>query len=574
MRHQRGTHAVARAVQPGDGVRGHAHLVQQGDEAARHHRRLFGRLGGHGVAGDQRGHYLAGKDGQRKIPRADAHEDAAAVQAQHVALAGGAGQGLVGETILSLIGVVATEVHRLANFGYAVAHRLVRFLHQQGAELWQACVQRVGGAAQQGGALGQRARAPGGKTRMQAGHGGGRVGGSQHLQGLDSDRGQRLLQRRAHGLHGQVGAAGVGALRAVQVARQRQGAGENGVQRRRQQCFGADGFISQLVHERRVGAVFKQPAHQVGEQVAVLAHGGVDAHRNQPVDDLAVHAVAHAVQALHLERRMGRLRHLHDGGNGAGVVRGELRVDHGGMRDQPGRAGQVADVGVVLVREHRVPGQAAFLSALDLAVPIRALHQPHHEAQVVAPGHGGHLVDDGQRAGLVGLHGQAKALPLREARGDVASQGVDELQRQLQPVALLGIDGQVQVGLRGQLDKAAHARQQFCKHAFVLRVFVAREQRTQLDRDAVGLHRRHRHAPPGNGLQGVGVAGQVALGVALGAGAFTQHVVAEAQAGLGFALAVGLGHGLGDAAAQHELPAQQLDGAHGGRHHRASAQAL
>ena len=58
-------------------------------------------------------------------------------------------------------------------------------------------------------------------------------------------------------------------------------------------------------------------------------------------------------------RRLGAC-HLQDGRDGAGVVRGELRVDHVGMADQRLGAGQVADVGVVLVREHRVGGQAPF----------------------------------------------------------------------------------------------------------------------------------------------------------------------------------------------------------------------
>ena len=46
-----------------------------------------------------------------------------------------------------------------------------------------------------------------------------------------------------------------------------------------------------------------------------------------------------------------------------------------------------------LVREHRVAGEAAFLRALDLAVPIGALDQAHHEAQAVATRDVGHGVD-------------------------------------------------------------------------------------------------------------------------------------------------------------------------------------
>ena len=154
--------------------------------------------------------------------------------------------------------------------------------------------------------------------------------------------------------------------------------------------------VGQLVHERRVGAVLQQPPHQVGQQVAVLAHRRVDAHAASlaSLQHLAVHALAHAVQALHLEARAARARHLHDRGDGAGVVGRELRVDHVGVADQRAGAGQVGDVGVVLVREHRVAGQAQLLRALDLAVPVGALHQPHHEAQAVRARDARHLVDD------------------------------------------------------------------------------------------------------------------------------------------------------------------------------------
>jgi hypothetical protein len=101
------------------------------------------------------------------------------------------------------------------------------------------------------------------------------------------------------------------------------------MQRRGQQRLGADMLVGQLVHEGRVGAVLQQPPHQVGQQVAVFAHGGVDTAGDGRAQHLAVDAFAHAVQALHLEGRARRLRQLHDGGDGAGVVGGELRVDLG-----------------------------------------------------------------------------------------------------------------------------------------------------------------------------------------------------------------------------------------------------
>jgi hypothetical protein len=111
-------------------------------------------------------------------------------------------------------------------------------------------------------------------------------------------------------------------------------------------------------------------------------------------------------------------------------------------------------------------------------------------------------------------------------------------------------------------------------HALALGVLVAGEERGELDRDAVAAFRPHRGVAlaPRDGGDRVQVAGLVALGIGLGAGALAQHVVGKAQLRLGLALLVGLGLGLLDGAAQHELPAQQLDGAHRGRHHAARAQ--
>jgi hypothetical protein len=54
---------------------------------------------------------------------------------------------------------------------------------------------------------------------------------------------------------------------------------------------------------------------------------------------------------------------------------------------------------------------------------------------------------------------------------------------------LLGVDGQVDVGRGRQVDQLLHAGHQHGKDTLALRLFVARKQRAELDRDAVGLHR-------------------------------------------------------------------------------------
>jgi len=57
---------------------------------------------------------------------------------------------------------------------------------------------------------------------------------------------------------------------------------------------------------------------------------------------------------LHLDGRALPARQLQEGGDGAGVVGGELQADHRVVVHQVLGAFPVADVDVVLVREHRV----------------------------------------------------------------------------------------------------------------------------------------------------------------------------------------------------------------------------
>ncbi len=235
---------------------------------------------------------------------------------------------------------------------------------------------------------------------------------------------------------------------------------------------------------------------------------------------------------------------------------------------------------MVLVREHRVARQTALLRALDLAVPVRALDEADDEFHAVAARDRRHGVDDVQAARLVGLHGQAEPGPRRVLLRHALGQRVEQVERELEAVALLGVDGEVDAVLRGQFDQAPQARQQFGEDAFALRFLVAREEGAELDRDLVaGLRAGGRGAsaggaPGGDGRDGAPVGRQIRERRGVGARAFAEHVEAEAQRGLLPALRAGVGHRVGDRARIDELAAQQLDRAHGGRHHGLRAQAL
>ena len=199
------------------------------------------------------------------------------------------------------------------------------------------------------------------------------------------------------------------------------------------------------------------------------------------------------------------------------------------MADQRARTGEISNVSVLLVREHRVGGQTQLLRALDLAVPVRALDQTHHELQIVRAGNARHFIDDLQRARLIRLDRQAEAAPAWMLLGDVRGELFEDIEREFEPVALFGVDRQVHVGARSGVDQRRDARHEFGEDTFALRVFVAREQRAQLDRDAVGVFGPVAARAFGDGGNRVLVRRQITLRVALGACAFAEHVVGEAQ---------------------------------------------
>ena len=94
MGEQRRADGLASPRQEVQDSRGSPAGVEQPHRLGGDQRRLLGRLGQHRVAGRQRRGDLAGEDGERKVPRADAGEDAAAVQLQRVGLADRAFQSL------------------------------------------------------------------------------------------------------------------------------------------------------------------------------------------------------------------------------------------------------------------------------------------------------------------------------------------------------------------------------------------------------------------------------------------------------------------------------------------------
>ena len=515
--------------------------------------------------------------------------------------------GGVVEGALHLRGVVAQKVHGFANFGHGVAGALARFTHQQAQQGLHALFQQVGGAQQGGCALRGWRGGPGGCSGLGVRQGLVDVGRSGFLHLAHH---VVVISGVAHGLGGacghvsgqqgrccpglaccglqrggqlgqrvfvrQIQPARVAAVGAIQRCWQRNArVGQTGgaflgcllihhLHGALHQLIQRNGFVGNAVHEGGVGAVFEQAAHQVGQQRFVRAHGGVDAAgaaqlaSRDGAHHLLIQWLAHAVQALELVLPgvVVAARQMVDGGQCFSVVRGELGVHSLGRGQQLLGAGDVRNVGVHLAGVDGVVREAIHLGALDLAVPVRALHQAHHQAALGAASQVHHVVDDEGAALLVGLDDEANAVPAGQ-RGLVA-QALQQVQRQLQPVGFFGVDVQANVVLLGQHRQAQHQRVQLVHHAAKLRTAVSRVQGRELDGDAGAFV----DAAPGRGLanrvDGLLIRGVVALGVFAGQRCFAQHVVRIAEA-LGLHRA-GVAQGFVDGFAGHKLLAHHAHG--------------
>ncbi len=463
--------------------------------------------------------------------------------------------------------IPAAIIGGLADFRHTIGQCLAGFACQQIQQLIARRLDQIGGAVEHCGTMrttGHVPRAPASREQVELGidlrrssvvHRAddqapvGRVAdlarSGAHAIHRPVDRGEQFRTRRAVG---QIDAGGIDPVR-IKIARQRN-PGINGRAKRTHSRHGIGddrlfrhGRIDQTMHEAGIGAVLQQPAHQIGEQVLMRADRRIDAHR---IGRIVVQRLAHAVQALHLEPAFARA--FQDEGQAVRVVRRERRMDRVAALQHATRAGEPAHIGGGLAGKHRIVGMALHLRQLDLAVPIGALHQTRRNAVARAPAQFGDPVDQRQRPLLIGLHGETEPIPARQHR--VGQHGREDVQADLQPVGLLGIHGQSDIGgLRGERETAQRADERR-NAASRLERLVARMQRRELDRDARSLARTATSRGAADGADRIEIGEPIALGVGVGLRRLAQHVKAVAQA------PVDARQRLLDRAAHHELPRQ------------------
>ena len=214
--------------------------------------------------------------------------------------------------------------------------------------------------------------------------------------------------------------------------------------------FERHAFVHETVDERGVGAVLEQPSYEIGEQIGMRADRCIGAHGRKILDAASrfvVEQAAHAVQALELER-YALAAQCEYRADAVGVVGGELRVHDRTRSDQALGATEPRGVGGGLARVDRVLLEAAFLRALDLAVPVRALDETHGERSPQRLRQSHQMIDDRRGASTVGLDGDPQTGGIAGRR--VTHQGLDEFERDLEAVLFFGIEGQCKAARRGE----------------------------------------------------------------------------------------------------------------------------
>ena len=294
-----------------------------------------------------------------------------------------------------------------------------------------------------------------------------------------------------------------------------------------------DVVVPDAVHEAGVRTVFQKTAHQIGEQRFVRADRGIDAARAVQLgrgDDFFVKRFAHAVQALvfpvaDFEVRSGQVI---DRGQRLGIMRRELRENRVAIVQQLFRAGKIGHVGVHLAREDGEILQPFDLRALDLAVPVRPLDQPDHDAAISAAGEVDDPVDDERATLAIGLHDEAQPVPSGQIL--VHRQRFDDVEREFEAVCLFGVDVEPDVIRLGELCQFQHPGRQFGHHPVRLCADIAGEQRGQLDRNARPLVDTAPVRCLADGVDRAFVVGIIPVRVRRGRRCFAQHVVAVGKA--------------------------------------------
>jgi hypothetical protein len=194
------------------------------------------------------------------------------------------------------------------------------------------------------------------------------------------------------------------------------------------------------------------------------------------------------VQALELEtgllcrRPVGESGEAEDARDRQRVVRGELRIQPRAEGQQPPRGRQIVQIRHRLAGEDGIVRRPLHLGELHLGIPIGALDEAHHQPPAVMLGQRGDVIDHREAALRIGLDRQPEPVPAGKRR--IGQHRGEDVEGELEPLRLLGIESEVEVVGAGVTGEVAHHRHQLGHHPCLLQRGVARMQGGQLDRDA------------------------------------------------------------------------------------------
>ncbi len=196
------------------------------------------------------------------------------------------------------------------------------------------------------------------------------------------------------------------------------------------------------------------------------------------------------------------------------------------MREQAPGTDQVGQIARGLAGKHRVAGEAKILRVLDLGVPVRALYQAHHDAPALTRGLIRQPVDHGRGVLEVSLHRHAESFPARQRT--VAIHRLEHIEHGIEPVRLLGVEGEADIVSARQLRELEYAWHQLGPGTFALREFEPRMQRREFYREARATDRIGRPGVLSDPLDRSAVDGVIFAGARCGARAFAKHVIGVA----------------------------------------------
>ena len=455
--------------------------------------------------------------------------------------------------------VIAQEIHRLAQFGNRIFRGLACLAGQQGEQFAKMRLVQVCGTVQRRRTIrnrhipcpriGHRLRRMGGcrfghlphRIARQRGvdnrpHRAIRSGADRQRRSLPLvvvERGARILDIGQITAVVQIPALRIAPFGPEQLRRCRHtthGRARQTVQRREwigHHGFRGDILVHDLIHKGRIRPVFQQPPHQIGQQIPMRPH-----RRINPAAGLIVllHQImqqfAHAMQALEL---IGLPRqppcHFQNCGHCMRVMGRKLRINPVRHPQQLLRTAQIGHIGRLLAGINRKTAQPFDLCAFDFRVPIGPLDQPHHDFAIQALRQPMQPIQHERRTFAIGLHHHAEPVPTGQPI--IRQNGLNHVQRQVQPVRLFRVDVQPHACLFRRQGQFQRRRGQFAHDTIRLPHLVPGMQRGQFDGNAGVLANVIMAAFPCQPMNRIQIRRVIFRGITGRQRRFAQHVIGK-----------------------------------------------